>query len=62
MQMYYWFMGNRMMLYLVEDAQSMEKAGNQSKVKLWVITGKGHSDCHEDDSYWNNVLAFLEKK
>lgn len=45
----------------LEDAQSMEKAGNQSKVKLWVIPGKGHSDCHEETSYWNRIITFLRK-
>lgn len=44
----------------VEDAQSMEKAGDQLKVKLWVISGKGHSDCHETQDYWNQIIAFLQ--
>lgn len=43
----------------VEDALSMEKAGNQSSVKLWVIPDKGHSDCHEENSYWSRIIAFL---
>jgi pimeloyl-ACP methyl ester carboxylesterase len=45
---------------LVEDAQSMEKAGNQETLELWTVPGKGHSDCHEDAEYWNRVKAFLE--
>lgn len=45
----------------VEDARSMEKAGNQSNIKLWVIPGKGHSDCHDIPEYWDQVIDFLRR-
>lgn len=45
----------------VENAQSMEIAGNQSTIRLWTIPGKGHSNCHEVPEYWNQVIAFLDK-
>ncbi|RLC25278.1 MAG: hypothetical protein DRH21_04230 [Deltaproteobacteria bacterium] len=46
---------------LLEDAQSMEKAGNQEKVELWAIPGKGHSDCHEEVEFWKRVKTFLKE-
>jgi len=44
----------------VDEAKTMEIAGNSSKVKLWSIPGKGHSDCHEHPEYWERVKAFLD--
>ena len=44
----------------VENAQSMEIAGNQSTIKLWTIPGKGHSDCHEYSDFWKRLKEFLE--
>lgn len=46
----------------VEDAQLMAKAGNPSLVKLWIIPGKGHSDCHEYPDFWKRVKAFLTSR
>lgn len=46
---------------LVEDAQSMEKAGNHEKIELWTVPSKGHSDCHEETDFWNRVKDFLKQ-
>ena len=45
----------------LEEAKSMEQIGNSTLVKLWAISGKGHSNCHEHPEYWKRVKTFLKE-
>jgi len=44
----------------VAEAEAMKQAGNTSKVKLWIISDKGHSNCHEFPDYWQRIKVFLQ--
>ncbi len=41
------------------QAKSLYQAGNQEQVHLWVVPGKGHSDCHTHPQFWEKVGEFL---
>ncbi len=45
----------------VEQAYKLEKAANLDRVKLWVIPGKGHSDCHHAPGFWQRTDNFFQK-
>ncbi len=42
------------------QAQALEAAGKEGKTRLWVIPGKGHSDCHTHPRFWDEVSRFLQ--
>ena len=42
------------------QGQMLEKAGNFEKIRLWVVPGKGHSDCETHPEFWDKVEAFLQ--
>lgn len=43
------------------QGQALAKAGTAEKTQLWIIPGKGHSDCNTHPQFWEKVEAFLEK-
>jgi len=45
----------------LEQARQLEQAGRPEKVRLWVVPGKGHSDCHFHPEFWGKVESFLEQ-
>ena len=42
------------------QGQMLEKAGYFEKIRLWVVPGKGHSDCETHPEFWDKVEAFLQ--
>jgi pimeloyl-ACP methyl ester carboxylesterase len=42
------------------QGQMLEKVGNSEKIHLWVVPGKGHSDCETYPEFWDRVEAFLQ--
>ena len=45
----------------LEQAQALAAAGREGKVQLWIVPGKGHSDCHTHPQFWEKVQAFLQR-
>ena len=43
------------------QGKALKKAGNPERTCLWVVPGKGHSDCHTHPQFWDKVGAFLEE-
>jgi pimeloyl-ACP methyl ester carboxylesterase len=46
----------------VEQGQKLKNAGNPQTTQLWVIPGKGHSDCHHHPEFWKRIESFLFAK
>jgi pimeloyl-ACP methyl ester carboxylesterase len=42
------------------QGQSLAGAGNPEKSQLWVVPGKGHSDCASHPQFWEKLGAFLQ--
>lgn len=42
------------------QARELSEAAAPGKAELWVVPGKGHSDCHTHSDFWGRVAAFLE--
>ena len=42
------------------QGQALDAAGNAEKSQLWVVPGKGHSDCDSHPQFWEKVGAFLQ--
>lgn len=42
------------------QGQTLEKFGNKDKTCLWVVSGKGHSDCETHPEFWGRVETFLK--
>jgi pimeloyl-ACP methyl ester carboxylesterase len=45
----------------VDQARKLAAAGRPETVRLWTLTGRGHSDCHEEPGFWTTVDAFLQE-
>ncbi len=43
----------------VEQGEKLKNAGNPQTTQLWVLPGKGHSDCHHHPAFWTRIDAFL---
>ena len=43
------------------QGQMLEKAGNPEKTHLWIMPGKGHSDCETSPRFWEKVATFLQE-
>ncbi len=43
----------------VAHAHRLKKAGKEQTVELWILPGKGHSDCHFYPGFWPHVTQFL---
>lgn len=37
------------------------EAGNPETTHLWVVPGKGHSDCHTHPRFWEKIKSFLQE-
>ncbi len=44
-----------------EQAEKLYRAGIDDKVHLWSLPGRGHSDCHHENGFWDKVNSFLER-
>ncbi len=45
----------------VEQAKKLKQAGDPERVVLRVLPARGHSDCHLEDGFWQNVDTFLRQ-
>ena len=41
--------------------QALAEAGNPEQTRLWLVPGKGHSNCHNHPDFWENVEMFLKE-
>jgi pimeloyl-ACP methyl ester carboxylesterase len=44
----------------LKQAQDLAAAGDPQKVQLWVVPGKGHSNCNTHPEFWPRVTDFLK--
>lgn len=42
------------------QGQALAEAGNPPRTSLWVIPGKGHSNCHNHPKFWEKVDTFFQ--
>ncbi|MDQ7054629.1 MAG: alpha/beta fold hydrolase [candidate division KSB1 bacterium] len=45
----------------VQQADKLHQAGTPEKVEKWILPGRGHSDCHEVEGYWERLRTFFAK-
>jgi len=43
----------------VEQGKRLKKAAGD-KADLWIISGRGHSDCHHEPGFWEKVREFFD--
>jgi len=43
----------------LKQSRALEAAGKKEKTHLWIVPGKGHSDCNTHPQFWEEVSAFL---
>ncbi len=46
----------------VSHAQRLYEASQKEKSQLWLIKGKGHSDCHHEPGFWQRIIQFISSK
>ncbi len=44
----------------VEQAHKLQRAAQPVPVQLWLLPGKGHSDCHLHPPFWDKVDEFFQ--
>ncbi len=42
----------------VDQAFRLKKAAG-NKAELWIIPGRGHSDCHLESGFWEKIIGFF---
>ncbi len=45
----------------LEQAHKLHRAARPERAALWVVTGKGHSDCCTHPEFWPRVKEFLQQ-
>ncbi len=45
----------------LRQGEALAQAGNPARTRLWVVPGKGHSDCDTHPQFWEKVGAFLQE-
>jgi len=43
------------------QGQELAAAGEAERTHLWIVPGKGHSDCNAHPRFWEKVHAFLQE-
>ncbi len=43
------------------QGQALAEAGDPTQTRLWVVPGKGHSNCHNHPQFWEKVNMFLQE-
>ena len=51
--------GNNDKVVPVEQGQKLKDAGNPETTNLWIVPGKGHSNCNNHPEFWNKVNSFI---
>ncbi|OQY12189.1 MAG: hypothetical protein B6I30_05320 [Desulfobacteraceae bacterium 4572_187] len=44
-----------------QQARALKAAGKEEKTHLWIVPGKGHSDCNTHHQFWEEVSDFLAR-
>lgn len=44
----------------LEQGKALAEAGIHARTRMWVVHGKGHSDCNTHAHFWEKVGAFLK--
>ena len=45
----------------VEHGRRLEQAFSQANQQLWLLPGRGHSDCHLEPGFWERVTRFSKE-
>jgi len=45
----------------LQQGRALEAAGKKEKTDLWIVPGKGHSDCDTHPQFWEQVSVFLHR-
>lgn len=45
----------------VRQARQLAENGKSERIRLWVMAGKGHSDCHEHSEFWQSITDFFSQ-
>ena len=45
----------------LSHAERLKSRSKPDKTELWVIPGKGHSDCHLEKGFWDKIILFFNK-
>ncbi|MEN8241469.1 MAG: prolyl oligopeptidase family serine peptidase, partial [Chloroflexota bacterium] len=51
--------GNEDTTIPLEQGKALHAAGNFEKARLWIVPGKGHSNCHTYPEFWQKIKVFL---
>lgn len=43
----------------VLHAKRLQASGSKENTTLWVIPGRGHSNCHLEERFWDRITAFF---
>jgi len=43
----------------LEQGKALYKTGNPETTRLWIVSGKGHSNCHDHPQFWLKIEEFL---
>ncbi len=43
------------------QGKALMEAGNPETTHLWIVPGKGHSDCHTHSHFWKKIGLFLQE-
>ncbi|MEJ2595823.1 MAG: alpha/beta fold hydrolase [bacterium] len=43
----------------VSHAKRLHEASQKENTQLWLIKGKGHSDCHHEPDFWPRIIQFM---
>ena len=43
------------------QGQALAEAGNPTQTRLWIVPGKGHSNCHNHPKFWEILETFLHE-
>jgi pimeloyl-ACP methyl ester carboxylesterase len=41
------------------QAHQLVENGNSEQIRLWLMPGKGHSNCHEHPEFWKSIKDFF---
>ncbi len=44
----------------IEQAKKLYAAADPQNVQLWIMPGRGHSDCHRHPEFWPRLKKFLD--
>ncbi len=45
----------------LSQGHALAEAGNSTQTRLWVVPGKGHSNCQSHPEFWEKINIFLQE-